>query len=340
MGEPIGWVIDLEKADDLLRSTALCMAMNISTDLREQELDSPVLQAYLKFYRHLPGTSPMNEAKAISVYSRRDIRERANELYEMFFNNFRKTLDNPKAMALYLQEKDAQHRHAWESVRYKFEAAREVNNQMVAALNHWHARAAVVKVACDAAVVVLGAVVPLTWVASTAVGFGYSLACKVAANTSEARDTSVLAYGTSNAISQWGSMAQDKTDDWALQTARRRLYEEAEKKSHDATAKFLEKLGQYTAQKGANLTAAQERRLAPLTQQAIAAQGQLEAARKGLTAPVKGVADVYREAQPAGKAGLVGVRAAGIAVGLLFILPDAISAVREVKSSIVNDNTR
>jgi hypothetical protein len=285
----------------------------------------------------------LNRPKAVSVYNRRDTRARADELYEMFLNNFRKTLGNPAAMSKYLEEKEAQHRHAWASVKYKFEAARDANNKVVAAINYWHAQTYVIKVTCDAAMVVIGAFLPVSWVVNTAIGFSYSLLCKIAANTSDARDTSILAYGANNMASQWGNQAQDAVDTnagLAVKAARAKLFEDAQKQSMDATAKFVEKLRQFTAQSGKNLTAAQERRLAPVAAKAQQALSNLETARQGVAAEVKGASAVFREAPPAAKASMAGARAAGIAVGLLFIVPDAIAAVQEVRTNILQENTR
>jgi hypothetical protein len=346
MGEPSAWVIDFEKADDLLRQTALCMAMNLATDLRETDLDSPVVNAYLKYFSPIHFLSlekgEMNRAKALSVrVGQNGLRDRAHELYDMFYGNFRKAVGSgPSAVARYLEEKDAQHRHAWESVKYKFEAARQVNTELVVALNRWHAQTYAIKVACDAAMVVAGAVVPVNWMVNTAIGYTYSIACKVAANTSDARDASVFAHGASNSLGQSANVAQDMVDDWAVKTAREKLYADAKRQSEEASAKFLEKLRQFRAQSGENLSAAQVRRLAPFAQKAQDAVSQVDKARVALTAETKGVVDVYKTAQPAGQRAVVGIRAAGVAVGLLFILPDAIAAVQELNSNVLHDNTR
>ena len=93
---PMGLLLDLEAVNRLLRQTALCMAMNLSTDLKEVDISNGVLRKFVNASRVLQaitlefwedsGERPIIATQVTSNGQR--MLSKADEFHDLFCRNF------------------------------------------------------------------------------------------------------------------------------------------------------------------------------------------------------------------------------------------------------------
>ena len=343
---PTAWIADLADVDQLLFKAATMMSLNMRSSLEEVDLN-PALNRYLAVMSPLHFLSrahSYNRAMGEIVQLRDEPSIAAYNLYEMFRSNyFKATEKGPSAVISYLKEKDAQYRYASEAVKWKFENARKANDEMVIALNRAHAEQRVIRVTCDAAILAIGTVFPITWWVGAGISVGYSVICKIAANTSDAHEAGLMGFATNNALGTAATLAQDRGDKFGLNIpGKKTIYEEAEKQAAKAAGRYQDKIQAFQKLRGANYTRGQER---AILRAASKAEDAALAARNAGTAyrsadAARRAEEVFAQSSRLGKAAAVGTRGFGLAVGLYFLKDDIVGACEEIGTNIWTDNAR
>lgn len=352
----MGCVVDLSDVFKVLRKAALSMSMNINTDLKETDIGNPVLNAFLKVSAFLNSDlGKYNElggnATALSIrVAQNNIMTDADTYHVMFCQNFLKFAEKGPEFAIrYLEEKWIQGEQAWRSVLEKFSNAKAVNNEVTTELNRARMRAHQVKTACDVALILGGAIAPVSWVSNTALGYSYSILCKLAANTSEAKDAKVFGWTAGNTLGHSVNAAQDIVDETVTNQKLQKFCNDAKAVSERANARLEQKMAQFRAQNGSNFSGAQKKILNSLSNQAINASEALDKAQAKLNPPqIKSfrpapanqtlrtqtnLSAVTNAPTTAGKIAAGGVRAVGIGIGLFFAWDDITLAIEEISAT-------
>lgn len=343
---PLACVLDLEQVFQVLGKAALLMSMNVHTDIREVDIGNPILDKFLKLSALLNsdmGTyNPLgSKATALSVHIRQDsMMDEAQLYHNLFCQNFLKFSEKGSQFGItYLVEKWSQGINAWASVKEKFSNARAVNDEVTTELNRARMRAHQVKTACDVALIIGSAIAPIHIITNTVLGTGYSIGCKLAANTSDARDAKLYGFTASNALNNYANLKQDHFDDAVntkSQVIKQKFYDQAKELADRNAARLEQKIAQFRAQNGGNFTGAQKKILNSLSNSAVKAGEELDKAQAALNAKapktftnlnvIKNAPTWKDAAKP------IGARVASIGIGLFFAWDDITQSIEEFRT--------
>jgi hypothetical protein len=338
MGEPadkppVLVPFDLEQIDGVLLASARAMAYDINTDVVWKKDDDsgfewlagPLQKAYARVRYGTYGWEGPGSVQVQTKYGK--VQADTESFHRMFRQNFvRFAATGPGPGMAYLTERIACTQRSWDNMRWRFNSARAVNDEITAELNRSKAITRFFMVAGGVAATVLGAVAPVSWIVSSAGGIGYAITCQLAKSVGVAMSADMVGfqYPESNIVRKTvansttaASLANagiSTTINYA-QGNRQGLLKVAE----EAAAKLEKKLGEFTAQRGANLTRPQRKVVADLARKAGGIGGESNAAK--LASQVK-----Y-------------VKGASIGVGLLFMKDDFAALYRDLRD-VYRDVTR
>jgi hypothetical protein len=372
MPDPVNLCLDQEAVNALFRSSSFHVAVAKRIAVQRENVSNAVIDGYLLGAAASMGPlMPLGlvgayfARKAFTDTARLDLtiddalKADAAMVHQRYCNMF----ENYASRGLgyrYIEEVRSDGQRAWQQWKDKFAQADRTNDSVIHALTAAYDWTSRVKVAADVGMVVVGAVVPLGFVANTGVSLGYSFACKFANTISEAGSSDLQSYsvrdGANDASGAGGNAAQSLADR-AVEDARsvqaKRLWmklEAAAEKQGRRLADALKdvkegfragKLGSPTQQAAARagfgnpMTSVQvdaARGLAArLEQSAVNATAAAAAARQAARPPASVNAfESYRNASTVGgKAGVVASRGAAILVGLYFLKDSAYEAFVE-----------
>jgi len=242
---------------------------------------------------------------------------------------------------------------SWLAVQERFEDARRHNNDVTDLLSSAYYTTQRVKVAADVGMIVLGTVVPMGWAANSAVGIGYSIACKFARSFSEAGSAAMVSF-TSNDARDYtigtGANGFQAISDIPAQRAflaeKQLFLNSAREKAQALGAKLAHRVEEVLAKElhgpvtpvqrairqagmGTLNPAQQSRLLAPLFHASVEADQAVVAAERAAVARLQlsGV-EAIRQAPTRGTAVAgAAVRGAAVAVGLWFMREDIMTAL-------------
>jgi hypothetical protein len=271
-------LFDEKKVDAVLRSAAVGMAisMNSETVWKKDNSASAAVLSFLEAYNpfaaiprritqgHWGSEGPGSQE--FVIHDARVATAQAQNLM-MFRANFaRESAKGPQQAAAYLQTRMRDANTAWGDVRFKSKATQMVNSEVLAILDSSIRRAEIVKTTCDATMAVGLCFVPGSWIAVTAAGAGYHLACELVKGASGVGKADIIAYvrdSVANA-SQHGVVTGVTRAGVGIST-------NWERESVRRAQILADKVAQYARQGGSNLSAAQRRRLVKHSAKAAAA---------------------------------------------------------------------
>ena len=330
---PVLVPFDLEQIDFVLLASARAMAYDVNTDIVWKSDDNsgfewlagPLQKAYARVRYGTYGWEGPGSAQVQTKYTK--VEADTESFHRMFRQNFvRFATAGPGPGMTYLTERIAATQRSWDNMRWRFNNARAVNDEVTAELNRSKAITRFFMVAGGVAATVLGAIAPVSWIVSSAGGIGYAVACQLATTVGEAMSADMVGfqYPAANIVEKTvtnSTTAASLTNAGVSTTInyaqgnREGLLKVAE----EAAAKLERKLGEFTAQRGANLTGPQRKIVADLARKAGGIGGAGNAAR--LASQVK-----Y-------------VKGASIGVGLLFMKDDFAALYRDLRD-VYRDVTR
>lgn len=326
---PVLVPFDLEEVDRLLLAAARAMAYDVNTSLVWRS-DEESLLHYLagplqKTYARLRyGTYAWEGPGSLHVDTngQKVVMDTGN-FQTLFRTNFlRFAAQGPQPALNYLHEKIHHTERSWLNMRERFKMAQQVNDEVTAELNRSKALTRFFMVAGNVSMTVLGAVAPIHWVLSSLAGVGYSLTCQFANSVGEAASGDLVGFQKPDGVvtkTLANSTTAASLTNAAVSTGfnyaqgRHETFLEA---AEAASTRLEQKLREYTAQRGADLTRPQRKIVERLGREAggIGAQSNAAQAARRLSQ----------------------VKGASIVVGLLF-MKDDFKALLSDACDVVND---
>ena len=339
----IAVVLETPALAGFLWRVAYAQAMNVKTDLVMTDTETAVMKMIRwGFNASIPGgiyrlvKGHWKEASfAMEARSpaEREVEEFAGMAFRIGCDYFVRCAAQGGTSALQcLEEKSRQSNYALEAVMYKARAAGKVNEEVLGELNRCIDNAQRVKVLAEVSMVVLGAFVPLSWVAQTAIGAAYTLSCEVAKEVSQVPGADLIAFATGaieggehsvsvdnltgNAAGAAGNIAQDVSGAVASRTA----YLAAKSQAENIRLRemMMTRVRGYAAQAGHSAHTGGGNLSGP----------QVKAVERGFQAIENNNAVVQQAARSntLGQAAKWGARGASIAVGLYFMKDEIVKA--------------
>ncbi|WP_342358585.1 hypothetical protein [Terrarubrum flagellatum] len=205
-GLAVNACFDHDKVDAYMWLAACNKALVKHTILRTTNASNAVLDAF--FVAAAISSAPLGplgpaayywlrgkltDTKTVETDSRRELYQDAIADYARYHEMFVHFADRGQA-ALFAEEKRAQAWRDWQAVQEKFEEARRINDNVTAALSTAYDTTHRVKVLADVGMIVVGAIVPLGFVANSAAGLAYSIGCKLANTMSDVATSNIQTY--------------------------------------------------------------------------------------------------------------------------------------------------